>query len=299
MTQWLRLFTVAASGLALVLSSPEAAQAQTVVRDLSYGPEERNRLDLFLPDHRQNTPVVLFIHGGRWLRGDKRQVEEYDRAEALNRAGIAVVSINHTFSTEAPWPAQMEDALAAVAWLKAHAASYDLDASRLGLWGQSSGGHVALMTAAALGVEGPGMVKGVVAWFPPSDLFRLAEDRIHDAVPDRGDGGAEPLPESLLIGAPVGQNRPAADAASPAVVIGGLKPEVAFPPTLLVHGTDDPVVSPLQTQRLLEVLRERRGQAVQLRWVEGGSHGGEGFAAQTAPSVAFFVNVLKPVSAGD
>lgn len=289
-----RLLMASLAGSLLCLSITPAANARTALRDLTYGPQARNQLDLFLPEQPEGAPVVVYIHGGRWLRGDKNQVLEYDRVEALNRAGIAVASINHTYSTEAPWPAQLADALAAIGWLEENAAAHGLDASRLGLWGQSSGGHIVLMTAAALASEDKQSLKAVVAWFPPSDLFRIAADRLDDDVPDRGDGGTEPLPESLLIAAPVSENRGAADRASPVAVLAGLDKTIALPPIRLVHGTQDAVISPLQTQRLMAVLASREGQDVSLRQVEGGGHGGTGFAAETAPSVEFLAALLKP-----
>jgi acetyl esterase/lipase len=295
----IRLVAVAVAGIFLSLLPSQTAQAQTVVRDLAYGPEVRNQLDLFLPEQAEGAPLVLYIHGGRWLRGDKSQVEDYGRVEAMNRAGIAVASMNHTYSTEAPWPAQLEDALAAISWLEVNAETYGFDASRMGLWGQSSGGHLVLMTAAALASDPKGTVKAVVAWFPPSDLNSLVRDRLDDDVPDRGDGGEEPLPESLLIGAPVAENPAAADDASPVAAVSNLSASDTLPPVLLVHGTDDFIVSPLQTQRLFQVLSAREGQQVSLRWVEGGTHGGSGFDAETDPSVDFLARFLETVDETD
>ena len=67
---------------------------------------ERNVLDLYLPADVSDAPVVLFIHGGRWIRNDKDQVLQHDRATQLTKAGYVVVSVNYSYSN----PGQMATA---------------------------------------------------------------------------------------------------------------------------------------------------------------------------------------------
>lgn len=263
------------------------------LRDMAYGQDPRQVLDLYLPEGRRPAPLVLYIHGGRWLRGGKEQALDYGRVDAMLAAGFAVATINYRYSTTAIWPAQQDDVLAAIGWLRTQAKAQGIDAKRLAIWGQSSGAHMALMTAARLVQDKDASLQAVIAWFAPSDLARLRQDRIDDAVPGGYEDGQKPAPESLLIGAPVETSPALADAASPAVVLAGLAPQVQLPPILLVHGTADPLVSPLQTERLYRLLQARPDSEVQLREVTDGSHGGPGFDAETSPSVAFLMERLR------
>jgi acetyl esterase/lipase len=86
-------------------------------------------------------PTVLDLHGGAWRRKDRRAEEPMDRAIASS--GVLVVAIDLRLSEEAPYPASVQDANYGVRWLKARAAEWHGDPSRLGVYGSSSGGHVA------------------------------------------------------------------------------------------------------------------------------------------------------------
>ena len=88
-------------------------------------------------------PVVLDLHGGAWQRKDRKAEEPMDRAIAAS--GVLVVAIDMTISKEAPYPACIQDASYGIRWLKTRAAEWKGDASTLGLYGSSSGGHVAEM----------------------------------------------------------------------------------------------------------------------------------------------------------
>src|SRR3954467_10510127 len=90
-------------------------------------------------------PVVLDLHGGAWQRKDRKGEEPMDRAIASS--GVLVVAIDMTISGEAPYPACIQDASYGVRWLKAHAREWKGDVSTLGLYGSSSGGHVAELLA--------------------------------------------------------------------------------------------------------------------------------------------------------
>src|SRR2546425_2287354 len=90
-------------------------------------------------------PVVLDLHGGAWQRKDRKAEEPMDRAIAAS--GVLVVAIDMTISGEAPYPACVQDASYGVRWLKARAAQWRGDPSTLGLYGSSSGGHVAELIA--------------------------------------------------------------------------------------------------------------------------------------------------------
>ena len=90
-------------------------------------------------------PTLLDLHGGAWQRKDRKAEEPMDRAIASS--GVLVVAVDLTHSGEAPYPAAVQDASYGVRWLKAHAAEWKGDPSTLGIFGSSSGGHVAELIA--------------------------------------------------------------------------------------------------------------------------------------------------------
>ncbi|HET7764495.1 MAG TPA: alpha/beta hydrolase, partial [Burkholderiales bacterium] len=90
-------------------------------------------------------PAVLDLHGGAWNRKDRTAEEPMDRAIAAS--GVLVVAIDMTLAPEAPYPACVQDANYGVRWLKSKASQWNGDASKIGIYGSSSGGHVAELLA--------------------------------------------------------------------------------------------------------------------------------------------------------
>src|SRR5881396_307730 len=90
-------------------------------------------------------PTVLDLHGGAWNRKDRFAEEPMDRA--LAASGLLVVAVDLTIAPEAPYPACVQDANYAVRWLKVNAATWNGDAAKIGVYGSSSGGHVAELIA--------------------------------------------------------------------------------------------------------------------------------------------------------
>ncbi len=260
---------------------PAIAEPMT---DISYGEAERNVMDIFMPEGVENPPLVMYIHGGAWFRGDKDQVEDYDRLTQMNDAGLAVATMNYRWSQQATWPAQKEDVEAAIHFLQDNADTFGYDMERFSVWGQSSGAHLALWAAALDGADPSLNVDAVVSWYAPSNLYALWGDRLADDVKGGNEREPNPTPESQLLGMNALEHKKAADAASADVALGVLPADADIPPILLVHGTADHRVSPLQSQHVHEVL-QGRGAKVELILVEGGGHGGDGFDAIVAPSI--------------
>src|SRR3954467_15424498 len=100
---------------------------------------------IYQPQGAGPFPTLLDLHGGAWQRKDRKAEEPMDRAIATS--GVLVVAIDLTISGEAPYPACIQDASYGVRWLKAHAREWKGDPSTLGLYGSSSGGHVAELLA--------------------------------------------------------------------------------------------------------------------------------------------------------
>jgi acetyl esterase/lipase len=140
----------------------------TVARlDVSYGNDEKQKLDVYAPKGAKGAPVVLFVHGGEWSRHDKSEVSY--KPKFLNEAGVVFVSVNYRLSPAAKHPAHANDVASAVAWVRQHAAEFGGDPDKLVLIGHSAGCH--LVTLVALDPRYLGRVKlrpsdlrGVVAW---------------------------------------------------------------------------------------------------------------------------------------
>jgi len=116
------------------------------IHDLSYGRDPRQVLDIFRPAGKRNMPVVLFVHGGAFVRGDKRVSEEvYDNVLYwFARQGMLGINLEYRLAPAAAYPAVTDDIAQAVAWVKSHAAGFGGDPHSIFLVGHSAGGtHVA------------------------------------------------------------------------------------------------------------------------------------------------------------
>jgi acetyl esterase/lipase len=114
----------------------------TVVRDIAYGPDPLNKLDVFTSGSASGKNVVFYVHGGGFERGDKRQPNSpfYDNVMLwLTQQGMVGVNINYRLAPKSTWPAAHEDMAAAVRWVQQNIAQYGGDPDRVGLWGQSAG----------------------------------------------------------------------------------------------------------------------------------------------------------------
>src|SRR5262249_1911073 len=143
---------------------------------VSEGPFRRNAKGrqlmarIYQPQGKGPFPAMLDLHGGAWNRKDRFAEEPMDRAIAAS--GVLVVAIDLTIAPEAPYPACVQDANYGVRWLKANAAKWNGDASKLGIYGSSSGGHVAELLALrprdprynAIPLEGHAGVDATVAY---------------------------------------------------------------------------------------------------------------------------------------
>lgn len=145
--------------------------AASVSRDLEYGPDARHRLDLWLPERRSagvKAPVLLFVHGGGFVMGDKSTpgTPFYDNVGrwAVARGWIGA-TMTYRLAPAHPWPAGAEDVGRAVGWLAQHVAPHGGDPSRIFAMGQSAGAvHVASYIAFPRfhGSRGPGLAGGLL-----------------------------------------------------------------------------------------------------------------------------------------
>jgi acetyl esterase/lipase len=112
-------------------------------RDLAYGPHPRQKLDLFLPRGARGgaLPLLVFIHGGGWMNGQKEWMAFM--APAILALPAAFASLNYRLAPAARWPLPLDDCLAGTAWLVANAARFGVDPARIYLGGHSAGAHLA------------------------------------------------------------------------------------------------------------------------------------------------------------
>ena len=213
------------------------------------------RLDLYCPQKAYGpSPVILWIHAGGWSHGRK---EQHIPVISFVSDGYAVTSIELRLSGEAPFPAQIEDCKAAVRWLRANAAKYNLDADRIGAAGHSGGGHLAALLGTSGGVqelEGSGdnmsyssRVQAVCDVSGPSDILRL----YHDASdPSTGTRRKDISDIDAFLGGPAEQNKTKAIAASPITYV-----SKDDPPFLIIHGQNDFSVPASQGELLAAALK--------------------------------------------
>ena len=298
---WVRRLTLAALaftlGQGLTTSAMSKRQAETVPnstleRDLVYRTVsgETLTLNLYRPNNFSGAlPVVVWIHGGGWNSGRK----EHCPAVMLVREGYAIASIDYRLTGTAPFPAQIEDCKAAIRWLRANAATYHLDADRIGAWGHSAGGHLAALlgtTGDVKDLEGNGdnlqfssRVQAVCDVSGPSDLPRMFEE-VSGTSDERNPKSAEAI--EGLIGGPVEQNKAKATAASPIHYIS--KDDSPF---LIIQGENDATVPVSQSQELSKALKAAGVETV-LDIARGRGHGIGG--PRFEPTIkAFFDKHLK------
>jgi acetyl esterase/lipase len=116
-----------------------------VVKDVAYGKEERQKLDLYLPAAARDFPLMLFVHGGGYQKGDRKEVHLL--GETFARRGVAVAAMSYRLYPPAKHPAQIQDVAGAFSFLKANAKKYRADESKIAVGGHSAGAHLASLLA--------------------------------------------------------------------------------------------------------------------------------------------------------
>ncbi len=233
----------------------------------SYG-DVTLRLQIIKPIFpHERMPLIVYVQGSAW-----RKQNIYGAIPNLcNMAsrGYVVASVEYRDTDIAGFPAQIEDAKAAIRFMRANAEKYAVDTDKVAIWGDSSGGHVALMVGMTPGKFHNGLygehsdrVSAIVNYYGVTDIPAMGE--YNDAL----DHNAPDAPEALLIGGPVPENIEKAKEASPLYNI----PEEEIPPILMVHGDCDGLVHIDQSIRMYHALKEA-GKKVIFYKVVGADHG--------------------------
>jgi acetyl esterase/lipase len=282
------VLSAAACGAASVLpgGSGNFTSVEPTHKDLAYASDsETQKLDLYLPEGDGPFPLVIMVHGGGFMFGDKADGMGLTGVDQLLANGYAVSSINYRLSGEATYPAQIHDAKAAVRFLRANAEQYKLDPDKFGAWGASAGGNLAALLGTTCGVaelEGAELgnadqsscVQAVVDWFGPIDFLKMDEQFAGTSCAQ--DHNAADSPESKLVGAEI-QSVP--DLVATTNPMNYISDDDA--PFLIQHGSADCNIPPIQGKNLADALAPVIGaENATYTLIDGAGHGGEQFETE-------------------
>lgn len=248
---------------------------------------ETQKLDLYYPDITQNNfPLVIHIHGGAFLKGDK-QDHQLNPFLSLLEHGYVVGSINYRLSGEAIFPAAVQDAKTAIRFLKFHAEKYNLDSNRFAVVGGSAGGNLCAMVGTSAHIsefeknlpyygEVDSSVKAVVDWFGPTDFSKM-DEQLNLSQLGPCDHSLINSPESRYMGTPISIiSKDVLIKADPATYVTD-----KMPPFLIQHGRLDHLVPYQQSVYLTNRIREVAGDdRVILEIIETADHGTPEFSSK-------------------
>jgi len=250
--------------------APEISAGIAVERDLVYDTRAGHdlTLDIAFPKQRgAPVPAIVHIHGGGWRGGNKNLRQALKYAER----GWVGVSIRYRLSGVAHFPAGVHDCKTAIRWLRAHCETYGVDPDRIGVFGQSAGGHLVALLGSSGGdayLEGdgpygkfPSTVQAVVDHYGPTDFLRMNDQ------PGKIDHDAADSPESLWIGGPIAEHPEKVRLANPITYV-----DAQDPPILMIHGENDQLVIFNQSQLLFQALH-KAGVTCNLIRVKRADHG--------------------------
>jgi acetyl esterase/lipase len=228
-------------------------------------------VDIYRPKGKAAKPLVLYIHGGGWVAGHTRHsgaLSNFPQALAkLASEGFVVASLEYRLSGEAPYPAQLQDARAALRFLKDNAAKYGIDPKRVGVWGGSAGGHLTGLVATTCGetgidpkpaAVGSECVQSAVTWYGVFDFAPMLA---------RSSAGNPSSSEYMLLRCkPEECKAELVAAVSPIAHV-----DAKDPPMLLIHGEKDAVVDVAQSHTM-EARLKSAGVPVETIYIPGVDH---------------------------
>jgi acetyl esterase/lipase len=205
-------------------------------------------------DRMGKSPTIILIHGGAWQGGSPKDNPEFNRYMAAQ--GYTVVAITYRFAPQYPFPAQLEDVKAALAFIQTHAVDYGIDLERMAIMGRSAGAHLAMLAAYQ-----PNALpfRAVINYYGPVDLVKGYQD-----LPSPNPLNVRRILDAL-IGGPPDRFLSLYEQASPAYAV-----RPGLPPTLLVYGGRDHIVEAKFGRYLRDRLRSTNNQAIflEIPWAE-------------------------------
>lgn len=227
------------------MSQASTKSQYTIKKDITYCSPggSPQLLDLYTPQDRAKVhPLIIHVHGGSWVNGKKSDDNMTDVITSLAEQGFTVASINYRLAPNSKFPAQIQDVKCAIRFMRANASTYAINKDKIGLLGESAGGHLSALAGVSQNVadfesvEYAGVsdsVSAVVDLFGPSNLVSFTQ--------------GNPI---LLAALPsfLGSYSPVA--ASPTSYI-----DPQDPTFLLIHGDSDRLVPLSQSQEFLTALQ--------------------------------------------
>jgi acetyl esterase/lipase len=245
------------------------------------------------PEGREHLfPLVVYVQGSAWFKQDIGY--EIPQLSQFARKGYVVAVVEYRPSTVAPFPAQVKDTKTAIRFLRRNASSYSIDPERIVLWGDSSGGHTAVMTGVTLDSEDlsdesptdePIRLKAVVDFYGPIDIGKM---NFEPSTQDHGDAKS---PEGMFLGGFNVLENP--DKVKPTVPIAYLDKAKEIPPFLIIHGNKDRLVPFSQSVMLYNALKQNN-KSVTMYKLDGADHGGSPFWTEDVQKIVddFFLRNL-------
>jgi acetyl esterase/lipase len=225
-------------------ASSDPTKKDLVLRDVKYGDNDRNTMNIFIPKGSNNqTPFVLFMHGGAWVSGDKNDMAIVQLA--LGGAGIASASINYRYaSNTAHYLELMSDVNSAVNYIVNHGKDWNVNTNKMAIGGISAGAHMALLYG--YHYDKGNHISSIISMAGPTDLTNI--DFLNGATLLKLIDGA-----NKMVGATYEFGKPVPSQFKDASPIQNVKNV----PTLIIHGTGDIVVPYAQAELLSDKLKQK------------------------------------------
>jgi len=290
MTTFSRLPALLFLGLAgLLLADPASAAATNLKEnlDLRYYPgRDKQTLDVFAPRTGRDMPVVMFVHGGGWILGDKDFFGIYRRVgRFLASNGMVGVSINYRLSPRVRHPEHVRDVARAYAWVRRNIRAYGGNPDNLILFGHSAGAHLVALLATDAGylkaaelkltdadraaLKGVIAVSGVYRIPGPDEYVGMLTEMVHGTLNAAGAGGAASVAATLMMPSiartgknlnpfrlAFGDDKLVRQQASPLTHV-----RAGLPPFLILHAQDEFPTLPQMSQDFAKALREQGNKA--------------------------------------
>ena len=225
-------------------NSSEPTKKDLVLRDVKYGNDKRNTMNILVPKGSTNeTPFILFMHGGAWVSGDKNDVAIVQLA--LGGAGIASASINYRYASDSVhYEGLMSDVNSAVNYIVDHGKDWNVNTNKMAIGGISAGAHMALLYGYQY--DKGNHISSIISMAGPTDMSNV--DFLNGATLLKLIDGA-----NKMTGAKYEFGKPVPNQFKDASPIQYVKNV----PTLIIHGTGDMVVPYAQAELLSDKLKQK------------------------------------------
>lgn len=256
-----------------VMMEQMMAQGRPGAAPVADGEDAPNPFAAMLNMPQDKYPVVVFVQGSAWFK--QNCYSGLPNLVDIARMGYIVASVEYRPSDLAPWPGFLTDVKAAIRFLRANAEKYGVDKDRIGIWGDSSGGHTSLLVGSTGWTrefdddrypDESSAVRCVVDFYGLSDISKLNDGYARDPMYM---DTSMPAPEDILFRTKV-LDHP--EVTVPANPMNYIHADKDYPPFLIMHGDEDGTVPFNQSVRMYEKLVEE-GKRVDFYRVKGAGHG--------------------------